>query len=62
MPISLAMTVCGPADLVPDDTLKFVPAICHTGLGSTFSSGLLDPLPLENCHLQCDLIISSAFY
>lgn len=62
MPISLAMTVCGPADLVPDDTLKFVPAICHTGLGSTFSSGLLDPLPLENCHLQCDFIISSAFY
>ncbi len=51
----------GPAVLVPAVTLKFVPAICHTGLGSTFSSGLLEPLPLENCHLPCDLIISSAF-
>lgn len=51
----------GPAVLVPAVTLKFVPAICHTGLGSTFSSGLLEPLPLENGHLPCDLIISSAF-
>ncbi|XP_062375193.1 uncharacterized protein LOC134063614 [Sardina pilchardus] len=52
---------CGPAVMIPAGSLRFVPAVCHQGLGATLSSALLEPLSPGGNRLPADLLIPSAF-
>ena len=51
----------GPAVLIPAGSMRFVPAVCHQGLGKTLSSALLEPVSPGGSRLPADLLVSTAF-